>query len=348
MPFWLGNPGVSVALPSPNKGLTPTLDLPAAVGKTIGGGQVVSRAPGPGRRIYSLAWTALDPVSYSLLEEFRTGARGPGPHALLDPGRRNLLSLNQSSATSATSAASGFTADAGEGLLSTTDLWLRGPRSLRWRLPAVVTSGVLRFDPPAGLVGIPAPPGMAWTFSCWLSLTGAAASVTVTPVLSWRRADGIEVATTLGSPVAAVAGSWVFCSVSGGPLAGGVALGAQLQVTPGTIASVTAMPTVIGMGRRVRAPSRPATLTARVITANRLVIQGLGRTRPPSRTGFLVEPAQMSTSDVVVDKPMLDLWPTPRAWVLGTGVPRVSVTDLPETYRTLPDRDCTATLVEVG
>jgi hypothetical protein len=39
---------------------------------------------------------------------------------------------------------------------------------------------------------------------------------------------------------------------------------------------------------------------------------------------------------------------TVRPWVLGTGVPRVSIVDLPETYLALPGRACTATFVEVG
>jgi len=45
---------------------------------------------------YELDWASLQPDQHSIVEEFHLGARGPGPHVLLDPWRRNHLTANQS------------------------------------------------------------------------------------------------------------------------------------------------------------------------------------------------------------------------------------------------------------
>lgn len=344
MPMWLGNPGGVVALPYPVRGLTPTLSIPATVRRTLGGGQVVARAGGA-RRTYNLAWEFLTAEQFSVLEEFYTRARGPGPFALLDPGRRNRLSLNQSSATSTDGDTTGFTVDPTEAVTSTPDVFLRGPRSLRWTLPATVNAGVLDFDAPRGLFGAPAPAGQPWTFSGAVSLAGLVASVSVTPVLSWRRVDGSEAVVTSGTPVNAVPGAWTPYSVQlAAPPAGTVSLRAQLRVTPGVLTTVAAPVDVTEL--QPSTPARPSSTTTVAFPGGRVLVSA---PQYLPRVGFaLIERGLISTVDVLVDQPMLDMFLGVRAWVLGTGVPRVSFVALPETNRLLPFRDVTATLVEAG
>jgi hypothetical protein len=345
MPMWLGNPGGVVQLPYPARGLTPTLSIPATVRRTIGGGQVVSRA-GAGRRTYQLAWEFLTPEQFSVLEEFYTRARGPGPFALLDPGRRNRLSLNQSSATSTEGNAAGFTVDPSEAVTPNPDVYLRGPQSLRWTLPATVSAGVLDFDAPRGLFGVPAPAGQPWTFSGVLSLGTPGLSVSVTPVLSWRRIDGSEAAVTSGTPVAAAPGAWTAYSVQlAAPPAGAVSLRPQLRVAPGVL--VTAGAGVDVTETQAVPTPRPGSIqvTGGLPGTFATVVAAPRRT---TRDIATVERGPTNAADVLVDQPMLDMFLGVRAWVLGTGVPRVSFVALPETNRLLPFRDVTATLVEAG
>jgi hypothetical protein len=55
-----------------------------------------------------------------------------------------------------------------------------------------------------------------------------------------------------------------------------------------------------------------------------------------------------ATNTVGVDAPMLDQAATVRAWLPGTGVPRVAFTDLGDVYRIGYEHDTAMTLVEVG
>lgn len=80
----------------------------------------------------------------------------------------------------------------------------------------------------------------------------------------------------------------------------------------------------------------------------------LTATAPAGAVGFTLQqkvtPASISPSTVIyTDQSCLDLSSSVRAWVMGTGVPLVSITDNPVTYPwALPKRAATMTLVEVG
>lgn len=343
--FWLGKLGALAALPTPRPGLTPTSVRAGTVAQTIGGGQVASFASPTGRRVYQMAWNHLPPESYTMLEEFFTGARGRGPFILLDPARRNLLSANQSGTTSATSDTSGFTVDPSEAVTSTSDTYSRGPQSLRWTLPGVVTSGVLDLDPPGRLAGWPTPPGQSWTLSGLLNLAGVAASVTVTPTLSWRRIDGSEVSASTGVPVAVAPGGWAAFSVSGAAPGGAVAFRAQLRAPVGVLATA-------GIGTDVTDLSP----SARPRLATRWASGGPGQplvaalAAPPRLPGTaLIERPGVSSTDVLVDQLQLEMNPAAQTWVVGTGVPLVSMTALSPVYdQFIPYASMTATFVEVG
>lgn len=340
--FYLGKVGTMVALPDPLPGASNPATRESTTRPTIGGGRIVSFSPAPGRRTWDMQWQHLDPDQAAYLEAFFVGANGPGPFALLDTARRNHLSAGQSSATSVDADVSAFTVDASEGLSSTADMYQRGPRSLRWTLPSTVTSGVLVVDPPTGLVGFPTPSGLPWTFSGSLYVAGEAASVTVTPVLSWRRSDGSEVSTTSGTPVV-VAGAWSSFSVSlSGPPAGAVALVPQLRVTPGVIATGAAGANLV----QVIAAASPRPMAPHVATGRTLMAT---TPRRPAAASVVLERSPLTTTDVLVDQLQLDANSTARAWVPGTGVPLVSVVGNPTAYPVFtPYRSAGLQLVEVG
>lgn len=334
MSFYLGNPltGTMVELPHPGKGLQPTMERGANVRRTVGGGQSVALSPGV-RRTYSLQWTDLSPTEYTVLEEFFTGGRGPGPWALVDPGRRNHLSLNQASATSADNDGTGWYVMAPETVTSEPDAYVRGPRSARWSLPAGYATGILRFPGPGSYPGVPVIPGQPWTFTAQVSAT--ATSATVVPALSFLDRGGYEVAAYVGSPVVANVGAWAAVAIAVGlPPVGGVFVQPQLRVAVGTVSAGAT-----GYG------------STRLAGLGIVTTRGLSEPMLDPEAGgprFVNSWLFTSAPAVLVDTPMLDMSASQRPWVLGTGVPLVSVTALPETYITLPGRNVQATLVEVG
>lgn len=345
--FYLGKVGALVGLQDPLPGASNASERQSMERSTIGGGRVVAFSPAPGRRRWDMQWGHLDQDQAAIIEGFYAGSYGPGPFLLLDTARRNHLTIGQSSATSVDASAAGFTvaAGSGEAVASAAELYQRGPRSLRWTLPATVTSGVLTLDPPAGQVGVPAPAGLPWTFSGSLYVAGEATSVTVTPVLSWRRTDGSEVSITSGTPVV-VATAWSSFTVSAsGPPAGSVGVVAQLRVTPGAIATGAAIANVAYV---IPSPSsQPASeVSAQVFGERTLVV---GAPRRSSAASFLLDRSPITTTDVFVDSLQLDLNATARAWVPGTGVPLVSVVGNPSSYPVFtPYRATSLQLVEVG
>lgn len=334
MTFWLGNPGALAALPHPRKGLDPTAVRPASVAQTIGGGQVVGFAPGA-RRTYQLSWSGLTTEQYTVIEEFFAGLRGRGPFTLLDPGRRNKLSANQSGAGSASYDGTGWTTlSTAETVSAAASPVLRGPRSLRWSIPTTgVTAGLLRPAPPTGLAGIPAPAGQPWTWSCWLRGGGIAPSLTATLALLWQDATGAIIGATIGTPTAIVYTGWTQLTVTAAaPPAGAQAVLAEIRADLTTIGGQWS-----GFGD---APLRSGWLSPRALRA-----QAIGTPLDTAMTAYAWPGA---TADLYVDQPQLEMAATAGTWVAGTGVPRVSVTHVPELYRTLPFHTAAATLVEVG
>jgi hypothetical protein len=332
MPFYLGNPPGQAQLTAAIRPHQRNLVRVTNVKATIGGGQVVTKAPGPGRATYQLTWNWLLPEEFSVLEEFYTDARGPGPHALLDPSRRNLLTANQSSTGGVFSDTTGFSVDPSEALSLTTAL-LSGSSvsTLRWSLPGVATAGVLSFTPPGTLGGIPAPAGQAWTFSCQVAGGGNDPAVLVTPALLFLDATGVATGVVTGTPAVVGPGAFTALSVTAGlPL--GQLVRPQLLVDVTTVTGDVPGPGDIPVrrfpwGMPVRRATPVGPLPAAI---NRYTVAG------------------SYASDVLVARPMLDMWGSVRTWALGTGVPLVTLVSMPDTGRVLPWRDVTATLVEVG
>jgi len=133
---YLGPVGALVAMPD-NGGLKRNVAIPTSVHEIAGtkGGRVVDRV-GAAKATYSVDLAGMTLDELSLWECAALGAYGPGPHVLLEPWRRNLLSANQSTATDALRDTTGFVANAGTITSSTAQFDAPGMRSLAWAVTA--------------------------------------------------------------------------------------------------------------------------------------------------------------------------------------------------------------------
>lgn len=327
MAFYLGNPGGSTLVRSPDRGWDATAAIPSTVARTIGGGQLVSMAPAPGRRVFEAAWSILLPADFSVLEEFFLGVRGQPPFALLDPVHTNRLTADQSAGSAVAGDTSGWLAGPAETLTPSAAL-LDGQlaASLRWSLPAAGAGGVLRWAPPATIASTPAPAGLPWTFSVRAAALGpSAGQVTAQAVLYWLDAAGQTVDVTVGT--AATLGQFADYTVSApGPLGAGVQ--AALVVDVSTLVGGDDAPV---RGWPFATPPRRAAAVG-----------------PMPYPVNVYNPAGLAALDVYVGKASLSADPAPVPWVLGGGVPMVRITALPERVRVVTGRDTKATFVEVG
>lgn len=105
---YFGTPGAMLTIPQPRGGVGGSRLRLAAPFQLGSGGQQYWRTLS-GKRTYQLGYESLDYGTYAQLLAFDQGHNGPGPFALLDPGQRNLLTPNQSSATSVTNDTADFT-----------------------------------------------------------------------------------------------------------------------------------------------------------------------------------------------------------------------------------------------
>lgn len=236
MTFWLGKPGtVLTALPHPGKGIEAPAERPTRVRRTVSGGQTIAVAP-LARRTYTMSWQSLNAEQRSTIEAFHLGAMGDGPWALLDPWRRNHLTVNQSSATSRGDT-TGFTPSTGETVASSTALVYRGPRALQWTATPS-TAGILTLDPPH-TAGWPTPALATWTLSGRVRGGGTDPIVTIGWALVWLDTAGSTVSTSTGATVATAAGTWAQPSVTAAAPAGAVTFRAQLRITAASITTST-------------------------------------------------------------------------------------------------------------
>lgn len=330
---YIGRPGRLVAIPSPLRGLSATRERPITVHRGPNGARRVDR--GSGRRTYTMSWPYLSHDLLSAVEVFAQGHAGPGPYALLDPTRRNHLSVYQSSGGSNTVDGPGFTVAGGETVEPQSDVAYRGPAAFRWTLPTPVTSGILSLDGPSIYRGFPWPDNEPAVFTARVSGGGADPAATVTPVLSWQAADGFEVSATLGAEATTAAGVWTQVSVSRtAPPPGAVYLVPQLRITPGSVDAGSS-----GVGSTSQRTPRLA--HTRGMDA-RLFLPRSGD--PVMVTDWVFG----SDAAVYVDELQLSMSTSVLPWAAGTGVPIVSWTALPDVYTLATVHAVQATLMEVG
>ena len=236
-PMYFGRPGSLFEIPHPRGGVRGTRERPVAIFKTAAGGARVGTSSG-GVRQYVLAWEQLWYETFAQLESFDQGHEGPGPFALIDPGRINQLTVNQSSATSHLNATDNFTvAGSGGTLSSSLTAYNRGPRSLAWNF-TFASSGALTLDSPTtDWPGIPVVADIPLTFSFYAKGGGTDAVMALTPKLEWADANGTVLSTTSGSGLTTTT-SFQVTSVTGTPPASSAYVLCKIDATGQSAGSI--------------------------------------------------------------------------------------------------------------
>lgn len=236
MTLYLGKPGnllLPVASPRPGVERSPTAH--EGVHELLGGGYAVDRAPGLARQ-FQFDWNWDNDVWWTLLGVY-SGTSGFGPYCLYDEGLINALSANQSSGCEPFADTSGFSVAGGSGevLAASTTFAYAGSRSLKWSLPASVTSGILTLTAPGSMYGWPTHAG-SWTFSSYVR-TGASGdtSFSVALALRWLDATGAQVSETTASNTT-VTTAWQRLTVTAAPPATAVYVSPRIKVTGGVTA----------------------------------------------------------------------------------------------------------------
>lgn len=236
--LWIGRPGTGLiaVTRSPAPDMPRTADVAAHVHRTLGGSYAVDRAP-RGCRTWQMSWKWLTDAERRDVAALFDGQYGPGPFVLLDPSQVNHLTAQQASGTDKVQDASGFTVAAGETLASSATQFVRGSRSLKWSLPAAVTSGILTLAAPPSLSAWATPAAEAWTFSGQARGGGTDPIVDVQLALRWLDASLTQVSETLGTAVTLGAGAWSSLVVAGNCPAGAVYFVPRVKVAAASVSA---------------------------------------------------------------------------------------------------------------
>lgn len=231
--MYFGRPGHLAEIPHPRGGVDDPRNRPTSVFPTASGAARVGRSV-EGRRQYALQWEQLWYETYAAIEAIAQGHEGTGPFALIDPGRVNYLTVNQSGATSLYNATDNFTiSGSGCTISSTTAQFDRGPRALQWNF-TFAASGDLTLDSPSySWPGIPVVAGVALTFSVYHKGGGTDAIMTVVPALEWLDSTGVALSTTSGAGGTSASSAFAVTSVSGTPPANAVFVKCHVKISSG-------------------------------------------------------------------------------------------------------------------
>lgn len=231
---YFGLPGQLTLLYDPAGGILATRDIGTSTFITGSAGARVDKAYG-GNRTYVLNYGALGRDSFEDLNSFQQGHRGPGPFVLIDYGRRNLLTVNQSSSTSAANDTREFTVSGVGGVLSSDPtLSTPFPKTLKWSFSATTpASALLSVDKPSrvpGWYGVPVVPGQSYCF--WFMVVGGPIDLTVTT--TWYNLVGGVVSSST-APVTTSTTDWKRPYVAGVAPAGAAWALCTVVATVGTI-----------------------------------------------------------------------------------------------------------------
>jgi len=215
--MYFGRPGALTEIPHPRGGARVTRVRSVATFPTADGGARVGKSSG-GARQFTLGWEQLFYETFAELEAFDQGHQGPGPFALIDPGRINYLTVNQSSATSHLADTSNFTVSgSGSSLASSATAYDRGPRGLAWNF-SFASSGALTLDSPSvSWPGIPVVADVPLTFSLYHKGAGTDAVMSIVPKLEWADVNGAVLSTSSGSTGTSNSSAFQAASVTATP-----------------------------------------------------------------------------------------------------------------------------------
>jgi hypothetical protein len=240
--IYFGRPGSLETFPWPLGGIQRPYERQVGDFVTGSGGHRVSKIVGGSRRV-ELTWENLRYDTYARLEAYDRGHMGVGPFALLDPSAINLLTVNQSAATTERNDATGFaTSAANHGTpvsnSSATHIHRAGaPRSLRWQFTvAAATNPLLELTTVhSGWFGVPVRAGDSYVFSCWVKPDGTVdASIQVEAKIQWRNAAGGTVGAEATGAVQTVA-AWTRLVCIGTAPVGAVYASCRLVAVGSTI-----------------------------------------------------------------------------------------------------------------
>lgn len=195
---YFGVPGNLRRLWDPTGGILATREISSSVFRPGSGVARVSRAI-DGTRQYQLNYAALGRKTWEYLNKFQLGGMGPGPFALLDPGRRNLLTTNQSTSTTQRGTTRGFTASGVGGAITAGAVTLGRdvPRALSWAFSTTTpASASLLLDKPSQYLGWPGIPVIGRPYTFWSMVTGGGTTVNYQMSIRWLDAAGATISTS--------------------------------------------------------------------------------------------------------------------------------------------------------
>lgn len=233
--IYFGRPGAMSTLYAPRGGVEATRIRLTNTYQLAGGGTRVTKMLG-GRRVYALAYNGLDRTSFDVLQAYQQGHEGPGPFCYLDPGQRNMLTVNQSSSTAETNGVENFTVAGTGGAIVSSTTAHRGPRSLLWSFSiSSPASALLYLDPPAA--DWPGIPVVNRSLVFWFYGKASGTAITLTARLDWLDENGAAVSSTSGTGVSVGTSDWTQVHVAGTPPATAVYVNCTVVGTSGTIAA---------------------------------------------------------------------------------------------------------------
>ena len=236
--MYFGRPGSLFEIPHPRGGVQGTRVRPVSVFQTAAGKARVGKTA-QGVRQYSLSWESLWYETYATLESFDHGHEGIGPFALIDPGRINMLTVNQSAATSSLNSTDNFTVSGSGSILSSSfAAYDRGPRSLAWNF-TFASSGALTLDSPSiDWSGVPTVAAVPLTFSLYHKGAGTDAIMSIIPKLEWRDVNGAVLSTSSGSTGTSNSSAFQVASVTATPPANSAHVLCKADVTGQSAGSI--------------------------------------------------------------------------------------------------------------
>jgi hypothetical protein len=203
---YFGRPGALVTLPWPRGDLGKPYER-STFDFVTGSGQHMVMTTTLGSRPYTVTWNALHQDTFTLIEQYSTGAMGMGPWVFIDPSAPNLLLPNQAGATNASYDTTGLATSTGltsAGSIfsnsDTTNIHRTGAtRSIRWQwtvtaagTPTLVFGGAYR-----NWFGIPVVVGQTYSWSFWAKPDGIVDSaITTSARIQWLDKDGAQLSET--------------------------------------------------------------------------------------------------------------------------------------------------------
>lgn len=208
--MYFGRPGGLVKLYDPVGGVLATREIGTTLFQTGGGGTRVQKSLN-GTRQYVLNYGALGRQSFDFLSQYHQGHMGVGPFVFLDPGRRNLLTANQSASTSVTNDTRDFTVSgAGGTITSDGTLTTPLPKTLKWSFATTTPANAgLSLDKPSSVW--PGIPVYSRPYTFWCMVVGGPINLQLT--LKWMNLAGGTITTQSSTMFTTSATNWQVVSL---------------------------------------------------------------------------------------------------------------------------------------